>query len=110
MNCHVRIIAEAEGEFAGECWVELDAVQPSTAGCQQSRYRAVAGADFNDCALGHIAERACDAQARIFVDEEVLAELGFLRHAMMMLAGLPQSSCEPMSENPDMGHPAQRRD
>ena len=76
----VCVVAKAEGEFAGECGVKLDAVQASATRCEQAGDGSVAGTDFYDCALGNIAERIRDAHAGVFVDEEVLAEFGFLRH------------------------------
>ena len=80
MDCDVRVIAEAKGEFACERRIELNAVQPRAAWGKQPGNCAVAGADFNYRALGDIAERVCDANARGFIDEKVLAELGLLCH------------------------------
>ena len=77
MNGDVRVVAEAEGEFAREGRVELDAVEMGAARCEQGGDGAVAGADLDDGALAEIAQRAGDTKRGGFVDEEVLAELRF---------------------------------
>jgi hypothetical protein len=80
MNRDVGIVAKAEGEFAGERGVELNAVQASAAWGKQTRDGSVAGTDLDDRAVGDIAERVGDADAGILVNEEILAEFGFLCH------------------------------
>ncbi len=69
----VGVVAEAEGELAGEGGVELDAVEVGAAGGQKVGDCSVAGADFDDGAGGCVAEGVGDAGAGVFVDEEVLA-------------------------------------
>jgi hypothetical protein len=73
VNGDVRIVAEAEGQLAGEGRVELDAVQACAAGSEEVGDGSVAGADFDDGALAYIAEGFGDAEAGVLVDEEVLS-------------------------------------
>ena len=73
-----RIVAEFEAELFGEGRVELDAVKMRGACGEDRGDGAVAGADLDDGARGDVAECVGDAVAGGFVDEEVLAELGFL--------------------------------
>ena len=75
----VRGVAEAEGEFAGEGGVELDAMKAGATWREKFGDGAMAGADFGDGALGDVTERVGDAQAGGFVDEKVLTEFGFAR-------------------------------
>ena len=86
MDRDVCIVAKAEGQLAGKRGIELNAMQPSAARCEQTGDGSVAGADFNDCALRDIADSIRDAQTCVFVYEEVLAELGFLCHYSMVAA------------------------
>ncbi len=65
--------AEARGEFA----VELDGDEASGAGSEQICDGGLAGADFDDGAMGEIAECVDDGMAGRGAGEEVLAELGF---------------------------------
>jgi hypothetical protein len=69
----VGLVAEAEGELAGEGGVELDAVEVLAARREQAGDCAVPGADLDDGALADVTESIGDAEARVLVDEEVLA-------------------------------------
>ena len=82
----MRIVAETEGEFAGESRVELDAVQLAHAGSEQRRDCPVAGADFDDGAGGGIAQRLYDATTSVFIHEKILSEFWLTRrHSLQML-------------------------
>lgn len=65
--------AEARGEFA----VEFDGDEAACAGREQVRNGGFAGADFDDGALGEVAEGIGDGVAGRGADEEVLAEFRF---------------------------------
>lgn len=79
----VGLVAEAEGELAGECRVELDGDEAVGAGGEDLGDGAVAGADLDDGAVGEVAEGVDDGVAGAVIGEEVLAEFGFgfARHA-----------------------------
>jgi len=62
--------------------VQLDGQQMGCASGQSFGDGAAAGADFNDCAAGEIAQGGRDALNGLGIDEEVLTELGFGRHEL----------------------------
>ena len=72
MDGDVGVVAKAEGEFAGEGGVELDAVKAAAAGGEEVGDGSVAGADLYDGAVGDVAEGFGDAAAGGFVGEKVL--------------------------------------
>ena len=76
MDRDLRLVAEAEGKFPREGWVELDAVQPPAARREQGGDGPMAWTDFDGGALTGVAESVGDADAGGLVDEEVLAEFG----------------------------------
>ena len=70
--------AQAKGEFV----VQLDGQQMGGAGGQSLCDGAAAGADFDHCTAGQIADGSRDALDSGGIDEEVLAELGFDLHGI----------------------------
>jgi hypothetical protein len=53
------------------------------AGGQRSGNRAEAGADFDYCMVGEIAEGGCNALDGVSIVKEVLAEFGFGGHGLL---------------------------
>lgn len=68
---------EAFAELGGEFSVELDCDEAVGAGGEQRRDGGFAGADFDDGAVGEIAQCVDDGAAGGGADEEVLSEFGF---------------------------------
>jgi hypothetical protein len=69
---------ELGAEVGGQVAVELDGDEAMGAGSQNGGEGAAAGADFNDGAMGDVAESVGDGRLGGGADEEILTEPGLL--------------------------------
>ena len=69
---------EAFAEARGEVAIEFDGDEAASAGREQIGNGGFAGTDFDDGAIGEVAEGINDGLAGRWADEEILAEFGFV--------------------------------
>lgn len=76
----IWLVAEAEGEFGGEGAIQFEGDEPFAAAGEYLGDGSVAGANFDDGTLGHVAEGVHNGVAGGVVDKEVLTEFGLVYH------------------------------
>jgi hypothetical protein len=74
---------ESGAQLRGKLTIELDGQHVARSCCENVCDRAASRADFDDRTTGHIAQRRNNPLRGLRIVEEVLPEVGFLRHLLL---------------------------
>jgi len=84
-DLNLRLVLESEGECRSEVAIQFECDESTAAWSEDVSNRTLAGADFDERTLAHVAESICDSMAGAIVYKEVLSEFWLTFHRSVTL-------------------------